>query len=250
MSTPLTIPTRARADYGLDAPGVVGGLLFGGAAAYLLGRVALRVAPQVAHHLLPVVSMLMSAGASCVVGGVIMLLGSRVGKLRLRDRVLDRLALAPDARVLDVGCGHGLLLIGAARRTPGGRAVGLDLWSQVDQGKNSRDATLANAASEGVADRVEVYDGDMRAMPFADESFDAVVSSLAIHNVHGRDERRRAIEEIVRMLRPGGRLAIVDLAHIGEYAGLLRAAGFSEVHPGGVVTWLYYPEARVLMARK
>lgn len=250
MSDHLVIPAGARANYGLDAPGVVRGLVVGGAAAFVVGAVIFQLAPAFTHHFPWVVAMLMNTGVGCVLGGGVMLLGSRVGKPRLRDRVLDRLALAPDARVLDVGCGHGLLLIGAAHRTPAGRAVGLDLWSQVDQGANSRDATLANAAAEGVGDRVDVHDGDMRAMPFADESFDAVVSSLAIHNIHGRDERRRAIAEIVRVLRPGGQVAIVDLAHIGEYAEGLRAAGVREVRTGGVAAWMYYPGARLLMARK
>ena len=59
-------------------------------------------------------------------------------------------------------------------------AVGIDVWSNVDQLHNSRDATLANAKAEGVSDRVEVRDGDMRSLPFADSTFDVVVSSLGI----------------------------------------------------------------------
>jgi ubiquinone/menaquinone biosynthesis C-methylase UbiE len=51
----------------------------------------------------------------------------------------------------------------------------------------------------------------MRALPFADDSFDIVVSSLAIHNVKGAAGRDQSIDEAVRVLRPGGRLLIADI---------------------------------------
>ena len=103
---------------------------------------------------------------------------SRLGKLHARDRILARLKLRGDEAVLDVGCGHGLLLIAAAKLLPRGHAVGIDLWSQWQQSDNSREATLRNAELEGVAQRVSVHDGDMRKMPFADRSFDAAARPL------------------------------------------------------------------------
>lgn len=90
--------------------------------------------------------------------------------------------------------------LGAAKRLPQGHAIGVDIWSQVDQGKNSKAATLNNATIEGVADRVEVRDGDMRELPLPDANVDVVVASLAIHNIKGRGGRRQAIREIVRVL--------------------------------------------------
>ncbi len=139
--------------------------------------------------------------------------------------------------VLDVGCGHGLMLIGAARRVSRGRAIGVDLWSQKDQKDNSPAATLRNARAQGVARRTEVLDGDMRALPLEDASVDVVLSSLAIHNVTGRDERRKAISEIVRVLKPGGRVGIMDIAHVGEYASDFREAGMSSVATHGITPW-------------
>lgn len=241
--------TMPRSDYGLDAPGIVRLMLVGGAACVLASvALARALSPATLAHLRWVVATLRWGGASYVATGLMMLLSSRVGKLRLRDRLLDRLALATDARVLDVGCGHGLLLIGAAARVPRGRAVGIDLWSQTDQQANSRAATLANATSEGVADRVEVDDGDMRALPYPDASFDAVVSSLAIHNLATRADRERALHEIARVLRPDGQVAIVDIAHVGAYAVTLRAAGFRDVR-SALTPWIF-PPSRVLTARK
>jgi arsenite methyltransferase len=95
-----------------------------------------------------------------------MVRSSRAGKLIERDRLLDELPWRGDEWVLGVGCGRGLLLIGAAKRGTIGQAVGLDLWRKQDQAGNDPAATLANAQAEGVAERVELRDGDARQLPF------------------------------------------------------------------------------------
>jgi hypothetical protein len=83
------------------------------------------------------------------------------------------------------------VLIAAARRLPTGRAVGVDLWTR-DQGGNSPEVTLANAAAAGVADRVEVHTADMIALPFPIGSFNVVTSAMAIHNIPSPERRYRA----------------------------------------------------------
>jgi arsenite methyltransferase len=240
----------SRADYGLDAPGVIRVMLVCGIVAIVLGIVANRIVFTVAalRHV-AIGPSLLWIGWALVVGAGLMTVSSRWGKLRARDRLLDRLALTGSETVLDVACGHGLLLIGAARRLPRGRAIGVDLWSQVDQKSNSAAATMANARAEGVGDRVEVRDADMRALPLDDSSVDVVVSSLAIHNVTGDTERHKALREIVRVLKPGGRVGILDIAHVGDYAKEFRAAGMSKVELHGISPWIY-PPARVLTAVK
>ena len=86
--------------------------------------------------------------------------------------------------------------------------------------------TLRNAQLEGVADRIELKTGDARQLPFADNSFDAIVSSWALHNIYEQPGRTKAIQEIARVLRPGGQVAIVDIRHAKEYANVLTSAGF------------------------
>lgn len=140
-------------------------------------------------------------------------------------RLLDDLALRGDEDLLDVGCGHGAVLLVAARRLPDGQARGLDLWRSQDQSGNRLEATQANAEADGVAARVVLDTGDMTAMPYPDDRFDVVVSSLAVHNLSDPALRAQALDESLRVLRPGGRLVVVDIRHVGEYAAHLSAVG-------------------------
>src|SRR5215471_12883106 len=233
-------------DYGLDAPKLVRFFLIGGA---LLLAVGLALVFLSTDWLTAVGSIALTFGVIFTLEGLLMIWSSRYGKLRARDRLLDGLGLTGQENLLDVGCGRGLLLIGAARRLPNGRAVGVDLWSQVDESGNSASATLANAAAEGVTERVEVHDGDMRKLPFADASFDAVVASLSIHNIYSVEGRCQAILEIVRVLKPGGKLALMDIRHVREYAAGLLGAGMNDVKVSGVSFWIF-PPVRTVTARK
>lgn len=67
----------------------------------------------------------------------------------------------------------------------------------------------------------------MRKLPFADASFDPAVSSVAIHNISAAEGRAAALEEAVRVLRPGGRIAIADIRFAREYASRLRKLGLA-----------------------
>jgi arsenite methyltransferase len=153
---------------------------------------------------------------------------TRSGKFRVWSEVLDDLGLRGDETVLDLGCGRGAVLLAVAKRLPAGLAIGVDLW-RADQTGNSQQATLTNAALEGVADRIELHTADMTALPLADDSVDAIVSNLAIHNIPERAGRRQALQEAIRVLRPGGRLAIGDLWETRQHAELLRELGWRDV---------------------
>jgi len=233
-------------DYGLDAPNLVRFFLIGGA---LLLAVGLALVFLSTDWLTAVGSIALTFGVIFTLEGLLMIWSSRYGKLRARDRLLDGLGLTGQENLLDVGCGRGLLLIGAARRLPNGRAVGVDLWSQEDLSGNSASATLANAAAEGVPERVEVHEADMRKLPFADASFDAVVASFSIHNIYSAEGRSEAILEIVRVLKPGGRVALMDFRHVREYAAGLLGAGMNDVKVSGLSFWTF-PPVRTVNALK
>ncbi|QLL09251.1 class I SAM-dependent methyltransferase [Mycobacterium vicinigordonae] len=153
---------------------------------------------------------------------------TKAGKFTVWNRILDDLALHGDETVLDMGCGRGAVLLATAKRLPGGRAIGVDIW-QADQTDNSAAATLANAQLENVADRIELRTADMTALPLEDNSVDVIVSNLAIHNIPGHDGRRRALAEAMRVLRPGGRLVIADLWETRRHATHLRDLGWRDV---------------------
>ncbi|MGB8389159.1 class I SAM-dependent methyltransferase, partial [Mycobacterium sp.] len=75
----------------------------------------------------------------------------------------------------------------------------------------------------------EVHTADMTALPLADNSVDVIVSSLAIHNIATHTGRQQALDEAVRVLRPGGRLAIADLWETRQHAAHLRHLGWLKV---------------------
>jgi arsenite methyltransferase len=164
---------------------------------------------------------------------------TRAGKFAVWAELLDGLKLQGDERLLDIGCGRGAVLLMAAQRLPRGRAVGVDLWSKTDQSGNAEQVTRQNAVLEGVAERVELHTADMRQLPFEDASFDVVVSSLAIHNVHGAGERAKALREGARVLKKGGKLAIADIRNVRAYAKELEACGLkiTERRSLGVHFW-------------
>ncbi len=154
---------------------------------------------------------------------------TRRGKFLEWEHILDRLHVRGDEMVLDMGCGRGAVLTAVARRLTTGRVTGVDIWSTSDQSGNAKDVTVRNASWEGVSDRVLIETADMRALPFPDATFDLVVSSLAIHNIRSNADRKRAISEGCRVLKPGGRIVIADIRATAVYADALRTLGASNV---------------------
>ena len=219
---------REKPNYGLDAPATI--KKWGA-----IGIVSLTIALALSIYSPSnwwgyiVTTIIYCVAFFFLMPTVTITMGSLWFKFRDRDWLFEQLALTGNEVVLDVGCGHGLLLIGAAKRLTSGKAHGIDLWVQEDQASNSRDATLENAVIEGVEGKIEIHSGDMRKMPFASGSFDTITSSWAIHNIHDKAEREKALQEIIRVLKSGGRLAILDIDHAPGYAEFFKNNGITDV---------------------
>jgi SAM-dependent methyltransferase len=239
-----TTPATMAEDYGLDAPILVRNLALAGLACTMLVAVILYFGWPLPHLAL---NVLFAVGLVCFLEAGLMIWTSKAGKQRESERLLDAAALRGDETVLDVGCGRGLLLVGAARRLPHGKAVGLDVGC--GEGDSILEAPLGNARAAGVVDRVDVQSGDLQRMPFADASFDAAVSGLALHRIRDRAGRVTAVQEIARVLRPHGRAVLLDVRGTREYEKTLRALGWTDVQRTG---WRFgmFPPVRWVVARK
>jgi ubiquinone/menaquinone biosynthesis C-methylase UbiE len=143
------------------------------------------------------------------------------GQMReLRQRTATLARMQPGEQVLDVGCGTGTLAMEVKFRVgSAGRVVG------VDPGTQQIARARAKAARRHVP--IEFQIGVIEQLPFPDQTFDVVLSTLMMHHLPA-PLKRQGLTEIARVLKPGGRLVIVDFKRKKERQG--RAARF---HAGG-----------------
>lgn len=239
-------------DYGIDAPAVMRNL-------FVIGTLLLLIGIFGPSHLhLRRVDLNLRATCLWPAGfllaeGCLFLLYVKIGKFRHRDFMLAMHPWSGDEQVLDVGCGRGLLLAGAAKRIAAlhgtGHATGIDIWSNVDMGGNAAAATLHNLTLEGIQDRCTLVSQSAAEMAFPDATFDVILSNLCIHNLYHRPTRLRALYHIARVLKPGGIALISDYKLVGEYADEFLQTGLQvEKKRGSLVTT--FPPLTVVIARK
>lgn len=131
----------------------------------------------------------------------------------MRDQYLRQMNIAPDANVLDLGCGTGVVARALATRgNYSGKIVGIDFSNELI------DAAQQLATEEGIDDRVEFRVGDASALEDEDESFDAVILHTLVSHV---PDPVAVVSEARRVVRPGSLVAIFD----GDYASIAYATG-------------------------
>jgi len=227
-----------KPDYGIDAPNVIRNLFAVGILGLLLlFSIIIKlwsgiiVVGPIAQEtiLIPVAPIGFCVSIGFISMAFWMLWSSKIGKIRTREKLLDNISWKGNETVLDIGCGRGLMLIGAAKRLDKGNAIGIDIWQSEDLSGNNMEATLKNISLENVEDRTEVKTADMRQLPFSENTFDVVLSCSAIHNLYSKTDRGIAISEIVRVLKPGGQALIDDIRYYNEYKTYFLENGCKDI---------------------
>ena len=149
-----------------------------------------------------------------------------------RRRMADLARLQPGESVLDVGCGTGTLAMEAQSRVgETGCVSGIDPSPQM----------IAHASHKGARRglSIDFQVGVIEQLAFPDQSFDVVLSTFMMHHLPD-DLKRRGLAEIVRVLKPGGRLLVLDMkgpvgpwkSNIADQPALMKEAGFTQVETG------------------
>lgn len=179
----------------------------------------------------------------------------------LKQRAVTLARMRPGERALDVGCGTGTLALDVARRVgTTGHVVGID--------PSSEQIARARAKAARRHEPVEFQLGAIERLPFPDQTFDVVFSTLMMHHLPG-PLKRQGLAEIARVLKPGGRLVIADFMPKKERQGraarfhaggsdlrdletLVRDAGFSQVEMESLrpTRFSAFPGAGVVRAQK
>jgi ubiquinone/menaquinone biosynthesis C-methylase UbiE len=154
---------------------------------------------------------------------------------KVLDVLISHIHWNGKGKALDIGCGSGALAVRIAKRYPRAAVTGLDYWgAQWSYGKAQCET---NAALEGVNGRTEFIRGSASKLPFADGSFDLVVSNLTFHEVKDSKNKLDVVREALRVVKPDGKFVFQDLFMLKSVYGTpdalvaaVKAAGAREAH--------------------
>jgi ubiquinone/menaquinone biosynthesis C-methylase UbiE len=158
---------------------------------------------------------------------------------RFREKQLALAKLQPGERVLDVGCGTGTLAIAAKKHVgANGSVTGVDPAAEMIE----RASAKAQRAAADVAFRTAAAEE----LPFANGTFDVVLSSLMLHHLP-KETRRAGVKEMLRVLKPGGRLLAIDFGQASGKRGFLaRIHGHGGVNANALVALMTEAELDVM----
>ena len=219
-----------KINYGIDAPGVILNLMVIGSLCILIFLALLIFKVMAIPY--PLISTLPFAGVICLAEGGLMLRYSMFGKFKHRDKMLAMYNWKGGEKVLDIGTGRGLLLIGAAKHLTTGTAIGIDIWSAKDLSHNTEGNNIENALAEGVLNKTKVMEMDICKTSFPDNEFDVILSNLCLHNIKGKEHRKKACAEIARLLKSTGVALISDFKNNKEYTHNFMSLGLKVENTG------------------
>ena len=129
------------------------------------------------------------------------LVGLGTRESEFKRRIVEAVDVPRDGRILDLACGTGTLAIMLARRNPGISIAGVDGDSEM--------LRRARAKAHEAGASIDFDEGLSTALPYEDDSFDALTSTLFFHHLD-RSSKERTVAEIARVLKPGGHLHVAD----------------------------------------
>lgn len=230
-----------RGNYGVDTPGVPATQAFLALVMFQIGIKRIDSEGDSQGW------WLIGAGTLLLSIALVYLHASRRGKFRVWSRALGGLHLEGTEQALDLNCGRGAVTTLVAARLTTGKVLGVDSWARRSmlvskRGGSEDQIARQNGVVEGVADRVQFKQADIRDLAIEGNHYDLVVSGMGISNLPTADERQRAIDEAVRVTKPGGRLLIADVRNIDRYAQRLRDLGCEvTTEPAGWEAWFGGP---------
>ncbi|CAK1246313.1 class I SAM-dependent methyltransferase [Fructobacillus fructosus] len=173
--------------------------------------------------------------------GAIFINTSINGKQKIWNHIIAKQKINPNSEVLDLGTGHGLVLLKFANHlSDDGHATGIDLWRNSDQSNNNIQNTQQIIKQNHLEHIVNIETANMIKLPFESNKYDYVVSGLAFHNIKPASARTNALKEATRVLSDNGTLIIVDTGHHKkEYLKELTNLGMAiiETKTYGISGW-------------
>jgi SAM-dependent methyltransferase len=244
------VAARGKIGYGIDEPMSIIELLIAGGLSILVGF-EIAIYTVQANPDLAQLGLLVGPGVGFLVLAVAAALywSSRQGKVMEMSKLVADIPWGGNEVVLDLGCGRGLGMVLAGKRLEGGYAVGVDVWQRSHLTGNHPSSIWANAAQEGVENRVAPVKADTVSLPLAESSVDVVLSALSLHRLIKKKNRIVAFREIARVLKQGGRIGIIDAGNGGEYSKVLREIGLSDISVRRI-RFSSFPPFHVVLARK